>query len=116
MTTHQNNAGRQGGGLGLIRRLALGLPFGVLLAGMGAVTPAYAHVKWFAPYVVGAAPAPITSTLTNSWFWLGIVLVLGFFAVTVVLERGKLGTAVTGALDWASAPLWVRSDDFMRAI
>jgi hypothetical protein len=98
------------------RRLSLGLPLGVLLAGFGAATPAYAHVKWFAPYVVGAAPAPITSTLANGWFWLGIVLVLAFFAATVVIAKGKFGSAVSSGLDWASAPLWTRSDDFMRAI
>lgn len=115
MTTHQKTAAsmRQGGGL---RRLALGLPLAVLLTGLGAATPAYAHVKWFAPYVVGASPAPVTVTLTNFWFWLGIVLVLAFFAVTVAVERSKLGTTVNGVLDWASAPLWTRSDDFMRAI
>lgn len=116
VTTHQINAARQGGGLGLKRRLALGLPFGALVAGLCTATPAYAHVKWFAPYVVGAEPAPITGTLANGWFWLGIALVLAFFALTVLLERGKLGATVTNALDWASAPLWLRSDDFMRAV
>lgn len=114
MTEHKEAAAkiRQG----RLRRLALGLPLGLLLAGFGAATPAYAHVKWFAPYVVGAAPAPITSTLANGWFWLGIALVLGFFAATVAIEKGQLGTRCTRALDWAGAPLWARSDDFLRAI
>lgn len=31
-----------------------------------ATTPAEAHVKWFAPYIVGAAPQPIMPTLTNT--------------------------------------------------
>lgn len=76
--------------------------------------PAFAHVKWFAPYVVGASPAPITNTLTNGWFWLGIALVLVFFAVTVLVERAPLGEAAVGLIDKASAPLWNRADDFMR--
>ena len=29
---------------------------------------AEAHVKWFAPYIVGAPPQPIGATLTNVWF------------------------------------------------
>ena len=33
---------------------------------------AEAHVKWFAPYIVGAPPQPISATLTNPWFWTGI--------------------------------------------
>jgi hypothetical protein len=79
-------------------------------------TPASAHVKWFAPYVVGSAPAPIGDTLVNGWFWCGIVLVLAFFAATVVVERSWAGTATSGWLDRITAPLWIRSDDFMRAI
>lgn len=79
-------------------------------------TPAYAHVKWFAPYVVGSAPAPITQTLANGWFWLGIVLVLAFLVATVVLEKGPVGLGVSGALDRVSLPLWNRADDFMRVV
>lgn len=79
-------------------------------------TPAYAHVKWFAPYVVGSAPAPITETLANSWFWLGIVLVLAFFVATVVIEKGPAGLAVSSVLDRVSLPLWNRADDFMRVV
>jgi len=116
VTTHLENVAEDRGGRGLKRWLALGLPPVLALMSLGAATPAYAHVKWFAPYVVGASPAPITGTLTNFWFWLGIILVLAFFAVTVAVERSKLGTTIGGALDWASAPLWTRSDDFMRAI
>jgi hypothetical protein len=80
------------------------------------VSPAAAHVKWFAPYVVGAAPAPLAETLANGWFWLGIVLVLAFFAATVFVERSAAGTRVSAVLDQASHPLWSRGDDFMRAV
>lgn len=81
-----------------------------------ATTPAQAHVKWFAPYVVGAAPADITGTLTNNWFWTGIVLVLAFFAAAVVIERSAAGPGINALLDKVSHPLWTRNDDFMRAV
>ncbi len=45
-------------------RAAIGL---IALSG-GALSwsaPAQAHVKWFAPYIVDAAPQPISATLTN---------------------------------------------------
>ncbi|WP_457090222.1 hypothetical protein [Microvirga sp. P5_D2] len=77
--------------------------------------PAQAHVKWFAPYIVDAAPQPITQTLTNPWFWTGIGLVLAFFLATMTVERTSLGRGVLSGLDRLSAPLWSRSDDFMRS-
>jgi hypothetical protein len=85
--------------------------------GAGAVfaLPAEAHVKWFAPYIVDAAPQPISATLTNQWFWTGIGLVLAFFLAALAVERMALGRAVQSGLDRISAPLWSRSDDFMRS-
>jgi hypothetical protein len=77
-------------------------------------TSAEAHVKWFAPYIVGAAPRPITETLLNKWFWLGIGLVLIFFIATRAVERSDAGTAILGWLDRFFAPVWRRADDFMR--
>ncbi|WP_244470310.1 hypothetical protein [Microvirga vignae] len=77
--------------------------------------PAEAHVKWFAPYIVDAAPQPISATLTNGWFWTGIGLVLAFFLATLTVERTLIGRGVLSGLDRVSAPLWSRSDDFMRA-
>jgi hypothetical protein len=79
-------------------------------------TPAQAHVKWFAPYIVGAPPQPIASTLANTWFWLAIVLVLIFFVATRYLEQRPVGAAVLGGLDTISAPLWNRLDDFVRCV
>lgn len=93
-----------------------GISLGAFFVSLLAATPAQAHVKWFAPYVVGASPAPVTDTLANGWFWMGIILVLAFFAVTVVVERSTAGAAVSGVLDRISQPLWSRSDDFMRAV
>jgi hypothetical protein len=81
-----------------------------------AATPAEAHVKWFAPYIVGAAPQPIMSTLTNTWFWLAIGLVLVFFIGTRLVERTRLGEATLAGIDKVSGPLWNRSDDFVRAV
>ncbi|WP_262028169.1 hypothetical protein [Microvirga sp. Mcv34] len=90
---------------------------GLLTLGAGAswTLPAQAHVKWFAPYIVDAAPQPIGATLTNPWFWTGIGLVLAFFLATLAVERMALGRAVQAGLDRMSAPLWSRSDDFMRS-
>ena len=98
-----------------VGRLVIGAPIATVLA-VGATTPASAHVKWFAPYVVGAAPAPISQTLANGWFWMGIVLVLAFFAATVFVERSAAGSSISGTLDRFTSPIWSRSDDFMRAI
>lgn len=95
---------------------------GVLLAAAGSAaalvvaTPALAHVKWFAPYVVGAAPAPITQTLTNPWNWLATGLVLIFFVAAVAVERTRQGETLLSGMDRVSAPLWARNDDFMRAV
>ncbi|HEY8380526.1 MAG TPA: hypothetical protein VIL09_00100 [Microvirga sp.] len=80
---------------------------------MMASLPAHAHVKWFAPYIVDAAPQPIGATLTNIWFWTGIGLVLAFFLFTLAVERTRLGTGILAGLDRVTSPLWARSDDFM---
>jgi hypothetical protein len=79
-------------------------------------TPAFAHVKWFAPYIVDAPPAPVLGTLTNQWFWLAIVLVLVFFTATRFVERQPVGQAVVDGLDRLSNPLWNRLDDFVRCV
>jgi hypothetical protein len=97
-------------------RLAIGVPLASVMVGLIAATPAHAHVKWFAPYVVGNAPAPMSETLTNGWFWTGIILVLAFFVATVALERSTVGLNINAALDRLAFPIWRRSDDFMRAI
>jgi hypothetical protein len=78
--------------------------------------PACAHVKWFAPYIVGAAPQPIMHTLTDRWFWLGIVLVVMFFTVARGLERSPFGSVALDGLDRLTQPLWGRLDDYVRAI
>ncbi|KAB0266886.1 hypothetical protein FEZ63_12265 [Microvirga brassicacearum] len=56
----------------------------------------------------------MSATLTNQWFWSGIVLVVAFFLATILVERRAVGQAVLSGLDRVSAPLWKRSDDFMR--
>ncbi|WP_375460887.1 DUF305 domain-containing protein [uncultured Enterovirga sp.] len=78
--------------------------------------PAEAHVKWFAPYIVGAPPAPLSATLTNSWFWTGLVLVLVFFLATRVVERSPAGETILSGLDRLTDPLWQRLDDFVRVV
>ena len=79
-------------------------------------TSAEAHVKWFAPYIVGAAPQPVSATLGNPWFWIGIALVLVFFITTRLVEISVPGKATLLAMDRATAPLWNRADDFMRSV
>jgi hypothetical protein len=78
--------------------------------------PAEAHVKWFAPYIVGAAPRPITDTLTNTWFWLAVALVLFFFVVTRLVEKSAIGETVLLGMDRVAKPVWTRLDDFVRAV
>lgn len=85
-----------------------------VLALTAVAAPAAAHVKWFAPFIVGAAPQPIAVTLGGPWFWTGVALVLLFFVATRLAEERPLGRAVLRGLDGALAPLWSRADDFMR--
>jgi hypothetical protein len=79
-------------------------------------SPAAAHVKWFAPYIVGAAPKPVGYTLHDGWFWLGIALVLAFFLIFGMIERSPLGTRLLDILDRGTRLLWERIDDYMRAL
>lgn len=87
-----------------------------LLAAAGAFMPAVAeaHVKWFAPYIVGAPPQPIGTVLGNVWFWTGIALVIVFFALTRLVEISAFGDRVHDGLDWATNALWNRLDDYVR--
>ena len=78
--------------------------------------PVQAHVKWFAPYIVGQSPAPVMQTLTNTWFWLAIGLVLIFFLAARAIERRPAGEAVLVGMDRISNPLWLRLDDFVRCV
>lgn len=94
------------------------LSFGALTSGLLTLVaqPAEAHVKWFAPYIVGAPPQPIQTTLVNPWFWTGIALVLVFFLATRLIEKSAFGESVLLGLDRVTDPLHRRLDDFVRAI
>ena len=81
-----------------------------------AASPAQAHVKWFAPYIVDAQPAPVIGTLSNIWFWLAICLVLVFFVGTRVIERSPVGETILAGMDKVAKPLWTRLDDFVRVV
>jgi hypothetical protein len=76
-------------------------------------TTAEAHVKWFAPYIVGAPPEPLATVLQNTWFWMGIVLVAVFFVLTRAIEISRFGTPIFDALDRLTGPLWTRIDDYV---
>jgi len=77
---------------------------------------AHAHVKWFAPYIVGAPPQPIGATLGNVWFWTGIALVLVFFLATRAIEKSSAGDAILNGMDRITDPLWRHLDEFMRIV
>lgn len=78
-------------------------------------TSAQAHVKWFAPYIVGAPPLAVSVTLANVWFWTAICLVLAFFLATRAVELTTFGASIMSRLDRLFTGLWNRADDFMRA-
>lgn len=89
--------------------------------GLGAVafaiaSPAVAHVKWFAPYIVGAPPQPLPTMAANAWMWVGIGLSLAFFIATRIVEVSRFGGTVLDGLDRVTAPLWSRLDEYVRAI
>jgi hypothetical protein len=86
------------------------------LAFVAASAPAHAHVKWFAPFIVGAAPQPIGGTLTNAWFWTGIALVLTFFLATRAVEKSNAGETILRGMDGITDPLWKRLDEFVRVV
>lgn len=79
-----------------------------------ASTSAQAHVKWFAPYIVGAPPQSLSSVLKDTWFWIGIALVVVFFVLTRLIEISPLGNRVHDALDRSTDVLWKRLDDYVR--
>jgi hypothetical protein len=92
------------------------LRLSVMLACCVPTSQAQAHVKWFAPYIVGSPPRPVEVTLHNQWFWIGICLVLMFFLVTRAIEKSSFGNHILTAMDRITDPLWSRLDDFVRAV
>jgi hypothetical protein len=88
----------------------------VAILALAFAAPALAHVKWFAPYIVQAKPQSVGFTLTDPWFWTGLVLVTVFLLLTRLVERLPLGEMVMNAMDRISDPLWNRLDDFVRAM
>lgn len=89
----------------------------IVAMGLGAMTvTAQAHVKWFAPYIVGAQPQKLGETLANQWFWIGIALVLVFFIATRAIEQKPFGQQILAGMNKVTNPLWLRLDDFMRFV
>ena len=56
------------------------------------------------------------NTLTDPWFWTGIVLVLLFLIATRLVENSAFGEKTMSVMDRTTDPLWLRLDDFVRAI
>lgn len=82
-----------------------------LLAGLG---EAQAHVKWFAPYDVAAAPASIGAVLTPV-FWASMLLSALVILALYMIERQWLGNFAHQVLDDLTSGIRRRSDDIMRA-
>lgn len=100
-----------------VEEIAMKLKYGAAaIAALALATPAEAHVKWFAPYIVKASPQPVSSTLANPWFWTGIALVMLFLILTRLVEKSRFGATVMTAMDRATDPLWNRLDDFIRCV
>ncbi len=94
-------------------RCALLLPLlvaAILLAG-----PAEAHVKWFAPYIVGAPPQPIGATLADTRLARHCA---GYGVLSGDKGGGKTsaGEAIPTGMDRLSDPLWKSLDDFVRVV
>ncbi|TDK39620.1 DUF305 domain-containing protein [Rhizobium deserti] len=81
-----------------------------------APSAASAHVKWFEAYEVSAKPVPITTTLGLPYFWLALLLVLGFFLVATLLEQRRPGQLVLEGLDTATSPLRRHADPFLLSV
>lgn len=77
---------------------------------------AFAHVKWFEAYEVAQTPVPIMTTLSLPYFWVGVALVLTFFAATTLVERRAPGIAATKGLDIVTRWLREHADAFMIAV
>ena len=75
-----------------------------------------AHVKWFAPYIVAAPPAPVLNTLVDRWFWAGIALAVVFFLSARIVEQSRYGASALDVLDYGTKAVWLRIDDYLRAI
>ena len=81
-----------------------------------APTAAQAHVKWFAPYDITAAPLAPSELVQSPHFWMGLGLITFFFLAASVIKRTALGTAITRVLDSLSEPLAHRMGGFVRVI
>ena len=55
-------------------------------------------------------------TLTNQWFWIGVVLVMVFMMLTRLVEQSRFGAATITFMDRATDPLWNRLDDFICCV
>ncbi|MDE2116033.1 MAG: hypothetical protein KGJ29_14335, partial [Hyphomicrobiales bacterium] len=103
-----------------MRRLQISTRAGAAyLLGLGSflalTTPAAAHVKWFAPYNVGAQPDQLHEVLDSNFFVL-IALSIALIAFGAFIETTFIGKAILRALDSVTGILNIGSEYIMRAI
>lgn len=85
-----------------------------LLYGLLTISPAQAHVKWFAPYDVASAPIGLHAVLTPSFVEL-VVLSVFLLWGTCRLERTMIGAEMLNAIEGIFSRLHQRTETFIRA-
>src|SRR5579885_1800774 len=76
--------------------------------------PAEAHVKWFAPYDVPAAPRPLSQVFNPSFLQLLVAGIVTFTAICLV-DRTPIGAVLAQSFDRLGAGIRARAEDLYRA-
>jgi uncharacterized membrane protein YphA (DoxX/SURF4 family) len=87
----------------------------LVLAPMLLPTPALAHVKWFEPYDVAAAPRPLGQVMTSEALILLLLLALSVAWAGSLIEGTDLGRWILSALDRATGFMRERVEQWLRA-
>lgn len=88
----------------------------ICVAALLSATPATAHVKWFVPHVIEAAPEPIATTLGSAIFWIGVAATLVLFMAARAIEKTPVGDKIYGLTEMAMIPLSRDMDHIFRLI
>jgi hypothetical protein len=88
--------------------------FALLLASVLLPMPALAHVKWFEPYDVAAAPRPLAQVLTSQALAL-LLVALSVAWIASLIEGTGFGRWILSALDRATGFMRERIEHWLRA-